>query len=189
MKKQQLEDPRTSEEILPHEGRITEEMTTDMIAEKLQKSSNEEIAEGVLRPYARALDAAERECNFIKRKFAENGLQLIEQPVVPKYLGFEEEQEYEEVELSDVQRVYVKGEWRLWRVEDVWTLSDPEAETTDFKADNMYVAITIMKGLGAPVSMEELAENGEGHLLDIDKIRAEAKQLDSKKKDSNLLES
>lgn len=107
-----------------------------------------------------ALDIAEAnireladDYNKRERQLVDQGLSMVNEPVIPEYLGFSKG------EAREGGTIYIKGDYVLASRNGEWTLHGEHASPVRMTFDNQYMALVALKALGVPMDINEILEN------------------------------
>ena len=90
-------------------------------------------------------DYNEREAQLV-----EQGLSMVNQPVIPEYMGFSSGK------TGEGGIIYAKGDYILSSRNGEWHLHGEYANPVRMKFDNQYQAMAALKAMGVPMDMDEI---------------------------------
>lgn len=88
--------------------------------------------------------------NKREAQFVDQGLSMVNEPVIPEYMGFSSGK------AGEGGVVYAKGDYILASRNGEWHLHGEYANPVRLKFDNQYQAMAALKAMGVPMDIDEI---------------------------------
>lgn len=143
-----LKKKEESMEVFPISERVSMDLSEDEVLAQCEEMGMESVVLNGILPYRDALHTLEKRYLEEKETWTQMGFEMITEPFIPQYLGFEE------VELDGPHDIcYSKEDVACFLMNEEWYISKGDNPPLKFTIDNMLHGYHVLKGMGANVSI------------------------------------